>query len=278
VIQEWQFGTHLLWRSALGGDKSIGKRFISLRRPFIAFSRPTWSFGDSVKMQAFFTFVTQEWYYAFPLFAMSITGVTLVVWRILLNNNAKTDMSAFLPAFQQRLERDGVEGALKFCRARQDFIPRRLFVAGLDTSKQGMAAMRRAMATAIELEILPDLNFLLPTILAIAKIATMVGLLLTVISMINTFSKIQQSIEQGGSASGQAGAIGLALFATAFGLITAIPLVFSHVLFKAWVNQFENKMKSSAQKLLLLVQNAKQAGSTGTSKSEGEPSSVVKRR
>jgi len=31
--------------------------------------------------------------------------------------------------------------------------------------------MRRAMANAIELEILPDLNFLLPTILAIAKIA-----------------------------------------------------------------------------------------------------------
>jgi biopolymer transport protein ExbB len=51
-------------------------------------------------------------------------------------------------------------------------IPRRLYVAGLETSKQGLAAMRRAMATVIELEIVPELNFLLPTILAIAKIAT----------------------------------------------------------------------------------------------------------
>ena len=50
--------------------------------------------------------------------------------------------------------------------------------------------MRRAMASTIELEILPDLNFLLAPILAIAKIATMVGLLGTVISMINTFSAI----------------------------------------------------------------------------------------
>jgi biopolymer transport protein ExbB len=228
------------------------------------------------EMSVFLKFVTEEFYFAIPLFLMSITGVTLVVWRILLNNNAKTDMSAFLPAFQQKLDRDGIEGALKFCRSRQDLIPRRLFVAGLETSKQGMAAMRRAMANAIELEILPDLNFLLPTILAIAKIATMVGLLLTVISMINTFTKIQQSIEEGGNASSSSGAIGLALFATAFGLITAIPLVFSHVLFKAWINQFELKMKSAAQKLQLLVQNAKQGGA-GAGKSLTD-SSMISRR
>ena len=134
--------------------------------------------------------------------------------------------------------------------------------------------MRRAMANAIELEILPDLNFLLPLILAIAKIATMVGLLLTVVSMINTFSNIQEAVNRGESASSSSGAIGLALFATAFGLITAIPLVFSHVLFKAWINQFENKMKSGAQKLLLLVQNAKQSGGAKT----GTDSSVVTRR
>jgi biopolymer transport protein ExbB len=226
-------------------------------------------------MDAFKQFVTGEWYYAIPLFLMSLTGVTLVIWRILLNNNSKTEMNTFLPAFQQRLDRDGVEGALKFCRSRQDLIPRRLFVAGLETSKQGMAAMRRAMANAIELEILPDLNFLLPTILAIAKVATMVGLLLTVISMINTFSDIQKIVEAGGSATGKSGAIGLALFATAFGLITAIPLVFSHVLFKAWINQFETRMKNAAQKLLLLVQNAKQTAGSGGSPKTGTDSSVT---
>ncbi len=48
--------------------------------------------------------------------------------------------------------------------------------------------------------------------------------------------------------------IGLALFATALGLMTAIPLVFSHVLFKAWISRFEVRMKSAAQKLLVLMQ------------------------
>ncbi len=208
-------------------------------------------------MQALWTFITHDWYFFWPLFLMSLTGLTLVFWRLLLNLNGATNMSEFLPEFQQKLERDGVEGALRYCRTRSDIIPRRLFVAGLETSKQGLSAVRRAMANVIELEIMPDLNFLLPTILAIAKVATMVGLLGTVISMIGTFNEIQKS--KGGDVGSQAGAIGLALFATALGLITAIPLVFTHVLFKAWLAQFETRMKSSAQKLLLLLQ-AKPAG------------------
>ncbi len=187
-----------------------------------------------------------------PMTLMSLAGITLVIWRILLNVNGKTNMNEFLPAFQQRLESEGVEGALRFCKSRTDIIPSRLYVAGLENTRGGLAAVRRAMANAIELEILPDLNFLLPSILAIAKIATMVGLLGTVISMIRTFNAIQAA--QGGDAASQSGAIGLALIATALGLVTAIPLSFAHVLFKAWVSRYETRMKSAAQKLTLLLQ------------------------
>jgi biopolymer transport protein ExbB len=211
-------------------------------------------------MSAFWQFVKGDWYFAIPMGIMSITALTLVIWRLLLNLNARTNMNEFLPLFQEKLEREGVDGALRMCRGRTDVIPRRLFAAGLETSKQGLAAMRRAMANVIELEILPDLNFLLPTILAIAKIATMVGLLGTVISMIGTFQKIQESK---GDATAHSQAIGLALFATALGLVTAIPLVFTHVLFKAWVARFEVKMKGAAQKLLVLVQSAKPTSKPG---------------
>jgi biopolymer transport protein ExbB len=228
-------------------------------------------------MSAFFDFVTGEWYFAIPMFLMSLTAVTLVIWRILLNYNARTNMNEFLPAFQQKLEKEGAEGALTYCRSQTGIIPRKLYVAGLDTSRQGIAAMRRAMANVIEMEILPDLNFLLPSILAIAKIATMVGLLGTVISMINTFNKIQEAASRGESATGQAGAIGLALFATALGLVTAIPLVFSHVLFKAWISQFEIKMKSAGQKLILLMHSAKPAKGDG-SKPAYDPTAVTARR
>jgi biopolymer transport protein ExbB len=210
-------------------------------------------------MQAFWQFVTNDWYFAIPMMCMSLVAATLVVWRLLLNISSNTKLSVFLPAFQEKLQKEGVEGALRYCKSQPGFIPRKLYVAGLETSKQGLAAMRRAMANVVELDILPDLNFLLPTILAIAKIATMVGLLGTVISMINTFNQIQAAQGSPEGVAGQAGAIGLALFATAMGLVTAIPLVFAHVLFKGWIANFEVRLKNSAQKLQLLVQAIKPA-------------------
>jgi biopolymer transport protein ExbB len=208
-------------------------------------------------MQEFLKFVRQDWYFAIPMFGMSFVAITMVVWRIMLNRSAGTNMSAFLPELQDKLTKEGIDGAIRFCKSEPGMIPRRLYVGGLEMSKQGLAAMRRAMANVIELEILPDLNFLLPPILAIAKIATMVGLLGTVISMIGTFTEIQEINQRKGDITSQSGSIGLALFATALGLVTAIPLVFAHVLFKAWIGSFEVKLKSAAQKLLLLIQATK---------------------
>jgi biopolymer transport protein ExbB len=234
-------------------------------------------------MSAFFDFVRNDWWIAIPMFLMSFTGIGLLVWRILLNVNGNTNLNQFLPQFQDRLEKDGVPGALKLCKARTDIIPQRLYKAGLETAKQGLSAQRRAMANVIELEIMPDLNFLLPSILAIAKVATMVGLFGTVVSMIGTFTEIQKA--RGGDVGTHAGGIGLALFATALGLITAIPLAFSHVLLKAWVARFEVRMKSAAQKLLILMQAVSskaaagaQAGAAGTAVKPAADATAAGRR
>ncbi len=209
-------------------------------------------------MNALKTFFVDEWYFAAPMTLMALVAFALVAWRFLLNLSAKTDLDGLMPDLQDTLKHKGVRGAIALCREEKGLIPQLLFVAGLEAAEQGAAAMRRSMASAIELEILPRLNFLLAPILAIAKIATMVGLLGTVISMINTFNAISEA--KGGDPRGvtsQAGAIGLALFATAMGLMTAIPLVFFHVMFKDWIVRFETRMKAAAQKLITLVQNTR---------------------
>jgi len=211
-------------------------------------------------MKPLISFFVNEWYFAAPMTIMSLIAFALVAWRWLLNLNSGTKMDKFLPEFQSALKRKGTKGAIALCKQEKGLIPSVLYVAGLEAAEQGVAAMRRSMASAVELEILPRLNFLLAPILAIAKISTMVGLLGTVISMIKTFSDIGEASAKGGGGAGvaaQAGSIGLALFATALGLLTAIPLVFMHVLFKDWINRFETRMKGSAQKLIVLVQNAK---------------------
>jgi biopolymer transport protein ExbB len=210
-------------------------------------------------MQALISFYRDEWFFAIPMTLMSLVAFALVIWRWMLNQSAKSDLDGFMPILQDAIKKKGTKAAAEACRLEKGLIPSVLFVAGLEAADQGASAMRKSMASAIELEIVPRLNFLLAPILAIAKIATMVGLLGTVISMINTFNAISAESKSGnaGGVTAQAGAIGLALFATALGLITAIPLVFTHVLFKEWIHNFELRMKAASQKLIVLVQNAK---------------------
>ena len=209
-------------------------------------------------MKAVSEFFINEWYFSIPLVIMSLIAAALVLWRLLLNNTANTDMDDFLPVFQQTLRKGGVKAAVNLCKDEKGLIPNRLFVAGLEAADQGAAAMRRSMANENELEIVPRLHALLAPILAIAKIATMVGLFFTVISMINTFNALGEQGQGGGKdIGGHSKKIGLALFATALGLFTAIPLVFSHVLFKDWIAKFEIKVKSSSHKLITLVTNYK---------------------
>ena len=50
-------------------------------------------------MGAFVSFIKNEWYFAFPMFGMILVALTLVIWRWLLNLNARTNMNDFLPAF-----------------------------------------------------------------------------------------------------------------------------------------------------------------------------------
>lgn len=209
----------------------------------------------------FINFFKSDWYFAVPMTLMLFVAIALVVWRILLNMSAKTNLDALLPDLQENLKRKGTKAALALCETETGLIPKVMYTAGLQASDQGVAAMRRSMQAAVDHEILPRLNFLLPSILAIAKIATMVGLLGTVISMIFTFTAINSEAAKGAAGAqgmaAQSEKIGLALFATAFGLMTAIPLVFSHVMFKASIAKFEIKTKVAAQKLVTLVQKAK---------------------
>src|SRR3954447_14551728 len=132
-------------------------------------------------MNAVKSFFLDEWYFSIPLVVMSLIAAALGIWRLLLNNTANTDMDDFLPDFQRALRKGGIKAAVNLCKDEKGLIPSRLFVAGLEAADQGAAAMRRSMANEHELQIIPQLHFLLAPILALAKIATMVGLFFTVI-------------------------------------------------------------------------------------------------
>ncbi len=67
-------------------------------------------------MQEFLKFVQHDWYFAFPMFCMSFVAITMVVWRIMLNKSANTNLSVFLPELQEKLTQEGVEARFAIAR------------------------------------------------------------------------------------------------------------------------------------------------------------------
>jgi len=181
---------------------------------------------------------------------LSLASLTVVVWRLWLYMQAKTDLGMFLKEFEETLVKGGVPAAMQLCEEHSGAVPK-VFVTALQTGSQGKVATRDAIGNRIELEILPDLNFLLPVILVFIKLAPMLGLLGTVWGMILAFGKIAGSTKVDPSAL--ANDIGMALFTTAEGLIIAIPLIFVYSMFRERVNRFEMELQRAAQAALNLL-------------------------
>ena len=178
-----------------------------------------------------------------------LASFTLIFWRWLLNRAATTDLADFLHRLKEELGAGRWDDAVGLCEEEPGAVAK-VFKTALETSTHGKSAVRNAMADKIELEIVPDLDFLLSWILALAKLAPMVGLLGTVWGMINAFGKIAGAVKV--NPSDLAGDIGMALFTTAEGLLIAIPLIFAYTMFRDRVARFEVDLQRAARAALRL--------------------------
>lgn len=201
------------------------------------------------------TFLKTLWYANGPVFtfvflALFLTGVTLVIWRILLNLSVRTDLAVFLNRLEEELTQRGIAGALEYCQAEPSLAPQ-IFATALQTHHLGKVATRTAIGNLIELDLIPRLNRLLPIILLLAKLAPMLGLLGTVVGMILAFGKIAGQTKVDPSAL--ANDIGMALYTTAEGLLLAVPLILAYTLFREYVAKAEMDLQRAAHAALSLL-------------------------
>ncbi len=102
-----------------------------------------------------------------------------------------------------------------------------------------------------------DLEKYLATLGSIAAIAPLLGLLGTVIGMIDVFAAIM--IHGTGDAAQLAGGISQALLTTAAGLVVAIPAIFFHRFFVRRVEEITVGMEQNAVHLVDLVHGDREA-------------------
>lgn len=103
-------------------------------------------------------------------------------------------------------------------------VPQLMLVA-LQNRNQGPVKLRRLLGEKFERDVLSDLEYRTSWISTIVKSAPMLGLLGTVVGMINAFAEIAAMQQTGTDPTQLAGDISFALFTTALGLSVAIPLV-----------------------------------------------------
>jgi biopolymer transport protein ExbB/TolQ len=133
----------------------------------------------------------------------------------------------FLEEVRDHLQRQNYDGVVELCDSPPYWskaVPQLVLVAIANRNLTGNK-IRRRLAEKFETDVLADLEYRTSWVATIVKSAPMLGLLGTVVGMINAFAGIAEIQDMGGVSKELAGDISFALFTTAIGLSIAIPLV-----------------------------------------------------
>lgn len=122
-----------------------------------------------------------------------------------------------------------------------------VFAAGIVNAKRGRDIMKEAMEEST-IQVNHDLERYLTALGIIASIAPLLGLLGTVVGMIDVFDSL--ITEGAGNANVLAGGISTALITTAAGLSVAIPALMFHRFFLRRVDELVVDVENEASKLV----------------------------
>ena len=181
-----------------------------------------------------------------PLLALSILGVAVILWRWWTLRQATAGVPAFMKELRTTLVTGDVPKAIAVCD-RQPGPVASIVKAGLIRAGRSREEIELALqdASAHELAVLERG---LPVLATVAMIAPLLGFLGTVTGMINSFDALA-SVGLNNPAAVARG-ISEALITTAAGLIIAIPVQMAYNYFVTHVNHIVRNMESAANVVL----------------------------
>lgn len=180
----------------------------------------------------------------YPLLACSIVAFAIIVERLWILREYKIIPHDLVQEVLRRLSQK--EGrSLRLAELAGQSPLGQILSKGLQCSEQGITIMRTRMEDQGR-QVLLELECYLNTLGTVAAAAPLLGLLGTVLGMIQIFTAL------GGTPNpeGLAGGIAQALLTTAFGLFIAIPSLMFHRFFKRRVDEFAIKLEKESQKLI----------------------------
>lgn len=197
-----------------------------------------------------------------PITFVSIIGLAIIIERfIFLYFKYNINAAAFMAQIQKLVMANNIDRAIKLCNAAPSAALAKVIKAGLTRANKGPEEIQNAVEEAT-LEIVPIVTKRTNVLQNVANIATLLGLLGTIIGLMDAFSALENpAIPPEKRQALLAGGIKVAMNTTAFGLIVAIPCLGAQIFLASVTKKIIDELDHYSVKLENLLISRLHGGS-----------------
>ncbi len=199
------------------------------------------------------------WMYAIIIPSVFVVGIVIerfifLFFKFNINGNA------FMQQIMKLVMANNIDRAIKLCNAAPSAALAKVIKAGLIKANKGELEISNSIEEA-SLEVIPMVQKRTIMLTQLANIATLMGLLGTIVGLIQAFAALEQAQPEQKAALLARG-IALAMATTAFGLIVAIPSLAFYLIFAALTKKITDDIDMYSLKLENLLIARIRAGGT----------------
>lgn len=195
-------------------------------------------------------FFSEGGVWMWPILGMSVIGLAVMIERfIFLYFKYNINAQAFMAQIQKLVMANNIDRAIKLCNAAPSAALPKVIKAGLTRANKGPEEIQNAVEEAT-LEVVPIVTKRTTVLQQIANIATLLGLLGTILGLIAAFKALaQEGIPPDERQKLLARGISIAMNTTAFGLMVAIPCLMAQVFLTSVTKKIVDEIDQYSVKL-----------------------------
>ena len=192
--------------------------------------------------------------FMYPILLVFAVGSAIAIERFITLSAITQKNDAAWKSLQPLLNQGDFEEAREIA-AKEDSIMARILNLGL--ALQGAVRRREDIEIAMEegmTEVIPQLEKRTPYVALASNIATLLGLLGTIMGLIQAFTAVANA-NPAEKADLLSASISVAMNTTAFGLMVGIPLLIVHTILTAKTNEIVDGLEMASVKALSVITN-----------------------
>ena len=190
--------------------------------------------------------------FMWPILAVSVVGIAIIAERVArLFFRYSVNANQFMAQIQKLVISGNIDRAIKLCNAEPNAALPRVIKAGLTRANKGETEILSAIEEAT-LEVVPEITKRTPSLQAVANVATLLGLLGTIVGLIQAFDAVATAPADQKTTMLSA-SIAVAMNTTAFGLIVAIPTLAAYTFLNNTVKRMIDEIDQYSVKLQNLL-------------------------